>query len=196
MVKPDFAHVLSLFPEMITAQDGHEKQDCERAAAKRWLNRWSHLFTPFSVTFLGDDLFANQPLCQQISDLEQYYLFVCKPNSHIGLYRWLASLTLSSDSKRVWNGKHGEIWTWRWVNDVPIREGEDALRGNWCELHITHLEAAFIKRLYVAASRPRHLLCLAIHKDHISDEQIRALGSEGKGWRICDLSEKLANHNN
>lgn len=140
MVKPDFAHVLSLFPEMITPQDGHEKQDCERAAAKRWLNRWSHLFTPFSVTFLGDDLFANQPLCQQISDLEQYYLFVCKPDSHIGLYRWLTSLSLSSDSKRVWNGKHGEIWTWRWVNEVPIREGEDALHGNWCELHMTHEE--------------------------------------------------------
>jgi len=156
MVKPDFAHVLSLFPEMITPQDGHEKQDCERVAAKRWLKNWSHLFDPFSVTFLGDDLFSNQPLCQQINDLDQYFLFVCKPDSHVGLYRWLTSLTLSSDSKRIWNGKHGEIWTWRWVNDVPIREGDDALRGNWCELVITHEETG--KTLYHNSWFTNHLL--------------------------------------
>jgi len=31
--------VISLDPEFITPQDGYEKQDCEVAAAKRWLHR-------------------------------------------------------------------------------------------------------------------------------------------------------------
>jgi len=44
------------------------------------------------------------------------------------------------------------------------------------------IQASFLKRLYVAASRPRHLLCLALHMDNISDEQIKAL--HAKGWQI------------
>jgi hypothetical protein len=48
------------------------------------------------------------------------------------------------------------------------------------------LHAAFIKRLYVAASRPRHLLCLAMHKNHVSLVQRDALRK--KGWEFYDLS--------
>jgi hypothetical protein len=40
MVKPDGAHVLPLMPEFVVPQDGAEKQDCERNAAKRWLHKY------------------------------------------------------------------------------------------------------------------------------------------------------------
>ena len=59
MVNPESEHVLTCFPEMVTPQDGAEKQDCERNAGKRWLEKWSHLFKPQSITYLGDDLFCN-----------------------------------------------------------------------------------------------------------------------------------------
>ena len=36
---PNFAEVISLPPEFVTPQDGHEKQDCETAAAKRWISK-------------------------------------------------------------------------------------------------------------------------------------------------------------
>lgn len=140
MVQPSMEHVLACFPEMITPQDGAEKQDCERNAAKRWLSNWSHLFTPHSITYLGDDLFCNQPLCEQVIAQNQYFLFVCKPDSHVELYRWLTALTPNEQSQRRWNGRYGEIWRWRWVNQVPLRGGDDALLVNWCELLITHEE--------------------------------------------------------
>jgi hypothetical protein len=41
-------------------------------------------------------------------------------------------------SQRRWNGKHGEIWSYRFVNEVPLRVGDDAMNVNWCELVITH----------------------------------------------------------
>lgn len=41
---------------------------------------------------------------------------------------------------------------------------------------------AFMRKLYVASSRPRHLLCIAAHKDNISDEQIAQL--EALGWNV------------
>lgn len=138
MVQPGLEHVLTCFPEMITPQDGAEKQDCERNAGKRWLDRWSHLFAPESLTYLGDDLFCNQPFCEAVIARKQYFIFVCKPDSHVELYRWLAALTPEERTERRWNGKHGEIWRWQWVNQLPLRAGDDALLVNWCDLQITH----------------------------------------------------------
>jgi len=37
IVAPGQAQVMSLVPEFVVRQDGHDKQDCENAAAKRWL---------------------------------------------------------------------------------------------------------------------------------------------------------------
>lgn len=139
VVKPDSPHVLSLTPECIVPQDGQEKQDCERAAVKRWLQRHHGDYQPRTVTFLGDDLYANHPLCQLIDQTyQQFFIFVCQPDSHPHLFQWLESLTLETRSERRWNGRHGEIWSYRFVNQVPIRAGEDALLVNWLALTITH----------------------------------------------------------
>jgi hypothetical protein len=143
IVKPDSPHVLSLPPECIVPQDGHEKQDCERAAVKRWLEQHQGQFDPKSATFLGDDLYANQPLCQLIDQTyQQFFIFVCKPDSHRTLYQWVDSLAgvagLETRQERIWNGRHGEIWSYRFVNQIPLRAGEDAMLVNWLELTITH----------------------------------------------------------
>lgn len=38
-VSPKQKQVINLEPEFIKKQDGHQKQDCENAAVKRWLNK-------------------------------------------------------------------------------------------------------------------------------------------------------------
>ncbi len=43
----------------------------------------------------------------------------------------------------------------------------------------------FMRQLYVAMSRPKHLLCLAIRSIHINDEQKQCL--EEAGWRLRKL---------
>ncbi len=143
IVKPGWEQVLALPPECIVPQDGHEKQDCERAASKRWLAQHHEHFANHTITYLGDDWYANQPLCQLISETyHQSFIFVCKPDSHTGLYEWIALLDKNGGvetlSQRYWNGKHGEIWRYRFVNPIPLRNGNDALNVNWCELVITH----------------------------------------------------------
>jgi hypothetical protein len=142
-VKSGQAQVLPLPPEFIVPQDGREKQDCERVAAKRWLAQHHRHFSDHSVTYLGDDLYANQPVCQLIAETyRQFFIFVCKPESHTSLYEWLDFLektnSLEKVSQRHWNGKHGELWQYRFAQQVPLRNGEDALPVNWLELIITH----------------------------------------------------------
>jgi len=141
-VNPGQAQVLPLPPEFIVPQDGQEKQDCERNAAKRWLERQGRRFEAYSVTYLGDDLHSNQPLCQLIAEThQQFFIFVCKPESHEGLYQWLDFLekngSLETMTQRHWNGKRGELWRYRFALQVPLRNGDDALLVNWFELVIT-----------------------------------------------------------
>jgi len=138
MVAPDISQVLALPPEFISPQDGHDKQDCERAASKRWVEQHAAHYVGCQAILLGDDLYANQPLCEVILDHQLHFLFVCKPETHQTLYEALDQVeTLTI---RYWNGQRGENWTYRFANRLPLRAGEDALLVNWFELHIVHAD--------------------------------------------------------
>jgi hypothetical protein len=163
-VKPGQAQVLPLPPEFITPQDGQEKQDCERVAAKRWLVHQHRHFSEHSVTYLGDDLYANQPLCQLLAETyQQFFIFVCKPESHTGLYEWIDFLgqthNLEKVTQRHWNGKRGEMWHYRFAQQVPLRNGQDALLVNWLELVIAHENTGEI--LYQSSFVTNHAITAA-----------------------------------
>lgn len=141
IVKPGLPHVVPLEPVFIEPQDGATKQDCEQTAAKRWVQQYGAHYAAYRVTLLGDDLYCHQPLCQLALEQHLDVIFVCKPDSHLHLYEWLAFLAAANPiptlTRRHWNGRFAERWTYRFVNGVPLRAGADALLVNWCELVIT-----------------------------------------------------------
>jgi hypothetical protein len=137
---PNCAEVISLPPEFVTPQDGHEKQDCETAAAKRWISKHRHLFQGQAITLLGDDLYSRQPMCQHCLDAEMNFIFTCLPSSHSSLYEWLDYLEKNGEVQHLRTkhrkGKSIEIYTYRFVNQIPLREQEPSLLVNWCELTV------------------------------------------------------------
>jgi len=142
VVHPKQTEVLPFIPEFIRPQDGVEKQDSEIAAAKRWLQRHKPWLQEQAAVILGDDLFSHQPFCELLIAAELGFILVCKPDSHTLLYEWIEGMErggkLAEVTQRVWNGRHGEIWRYRYALDVPLRAGDDGLRVNWCDLTITH----------------------------------------------------------
>jgi hypothetical protein len=146
VVNPDQPHVLPLEPEFIVPQDGATKQDCELTAAKRWLQRCGSHYAAYRLTLLGDDLYCHQPFCQLVLKYQLNFIFVCKPDSHVQLYEWLTFLQagpgeqLPTLTRRHWNGRFAEIWTYRYINEVPLRAGEAPLFVNWVELLITRAD--------------------------------------------------------
>ena len=137
---PNCAEVISLPPEFVTPQDGHEKQDCETAAAKRWISKHRHLFQGQALTLLGDDLYSRQPMCQHCLDAGMNFIFTCLPSSHSSLYEWLDYLEKNGEVQHLTTkhrkGKSIEIYTYRFVNQIPLREQEPSLLVNWCELTV------------------------------------------------------------
>ncbi len=142
IVAPGRAEVIALRPEFMTPQDGHSKQDCEIAAAKRWLAENATRYLDGAVTLLGDDLYAHQPFCRQTLLHGYHFLFVCKPESHATLYQWVNLLQPGPDlgtlTQRVKAGRQWHTYTYRYAHQVPLAEGADALKVNWCEVTVTN----------------------------------------------------------
>lgn len=138
VVSPKQSHVIPLAPEFITPQDGHDKQDCELAAASRWLQREGQGLAAHNITILGDDLFSHQPHCEAIKAQNMHFILVCKKDSHATLYEWLADFErenqLETVTKTRWDGKHRIVDHYRLMNHLPLRDSDDAMMVNWCEL--------------------------------------------------------------
>jgi len=137
---PGNNNVIPLQPEFITPQDGHEKQDCENTAAKRWIRQYSSEYSQFGFTILGDDLYCKQPLCNLILEKGFDFILVCKPDSHKTLYQWINGLNsndIDTLTVKRWTGKRHEFDTYRFVNQVPLKDAADALHINWCEVTTT-----------------------------------------------------------
>jgi hypothetical protein len=160
IVAPRLGEVISLAPEFITPQDGHQKQDCEIAAAKRWVASHACDFGEQKVTLLGDDLYSHQPMCEDVINAQMNFIFTCLPDSHPALYDWLTYLDGIGDvhilEVRQRNKSVQEIYRYRFINEIPLRDTQPSLDVNWCELTITRESDA--KVLYHNAFVTRHLL--------------------------------------
>lgn len=115
-------------------QDGQAKQDCERAAGKRWLRTHAAQVAPHGVTLLGDDLYSNQPFCALVLQYGCDFIFTCKPDSHTTLYDriafWHATDAIAAYEGRHFNGRFTEVTMVRYINDVRLRSDDDALLIN------------------------------------------------------------------
>jgi hypothetical protein len=160
IVAPEQSQVISLAPEFIRPQDGQEKQDCEVAAAKRWLKTHRSEFKGQPITLLGDDLYSHQPMCEEILAVGMNFIFTCLETSHTGLYDWLKYLDGLDEVKRLeikqWNKNSREVYSYQYVNGIPLRDSQPAMKVNWCKL--IHTRESDGKILYENAFISRHEL--------------------------------------
>ncbi len=141
VVSPGHSEVVTLKPEFILKQDGHEKQDCEIAAAKRWLSKHAQQYAEGNSTLLGDDIYAHQPFCRQALLHGFHFLFTCKPSSHTRLTAWVEGLEESKQisfwrEQRKDKRNRRETREYRWSHGIPLTSGENPLKVNWLEVRI------------------------------------------------------------
>lgn len=167
LVAPGLSQVISLEPEFITPQDGHDKQDCENAAAKRWISGHARAEQDPPVTLLGDDLYCNQPICETVLNHGYHFIFVCKRTSHQELYEWVDYLEgigeVPSLTTSRWDGKRRLDYHYRYLNRVPLRAKVPAMEVHWCELTVTDPQQSQL--IYYNA----FATCHEIHDQNVED---------------------------
>jgi len=136
LVAPGHNRVVPLEPEFVVPQDGHDKQDCESMAARRWLAAHGPSYARLNPVYLGDDLYSRQPICQAVQATGGHFLFVCKPSSHPTIEEYLTGVELSELTQRVKRGRQRLTYTCRWLCDVPLRADADAMTVNWLMIEI------------------------------------------------------------
>jgi hypothetical protein len=185
VVAPGHAMVLPLMPQFIAPQDGAEKQDCERNAAKRWLATHAAHLAELRPVYLGDDLFACQPIAEAITEAGGDFLLTAKPASHKTLYDFMQgaarnerSITQKTAGKRL-------TYRYRWFEGVPLRDSTDAMRVNWLGITITNAngkvayENAFVTSLPVTTDTVAELVACARARWKIENESFNVLKSNG-----------------
>jgi Transposase DDE domain len=135
LIHPDFREVIPLMPEPIIKQDGTEKNDCERNAAKRFIAklRQDHPHLKFIIT--EDSLSSNAPHIETLHDHGCHYILGVKEGDHAYLFKQVQA---AEEAGRVTSyDRHdraaGVVHRFRFVNDMPLNESRSDVRVNFIE---------------------------------------------------------------
>lgn len=186
LVAPGHAQVLPLPPEFIVPQDGAEKQDCERNAAKRWLATHGPRMAPHRPIYLGDDLFACQPIVEAIQSRGGSFILTCKPASHQTIAEYLDGAELQ-EHRFTTPGPPGKRSTqiYRWLAGVPLRASADALAVNWFSIEIRNSNGkrtyynSFVTDLTITAHNIAEIAACGRARWKIENETFNVLKTNG-----------------
>ncbi|WP_428487676.1 transposase [Rhodopila sp.] len=172
-------------PEFIAPQDGAEKQDCERNAAKRWLATHANRVKDLQLIYLGDDLFACQPIAAAITAAGGDFLLTAKPASHKALYDFMQGATRAAHTVKQKVAGKPLTYRYRWFKQAPLRAGKDALLVNWIGVTIADAKSkvtydnAFVTSLPVTRDTVAELVACARARWKIENESFNVLKSNG-----------------
>ncbi len=173
VVAPGHARVVPLYPEFITPRDGAEKQDCERNAVQRWHASHAARLRVLRPIYLGDDLFACQPIVEMLAKARDDFILTCKPASHKALFDFIDGAEFERREQKIRKGKKVETRRYRWIESAPIRDGADAALVNFIAFEIVDAKG----RVTYATS---WVTSLPVNSDNVAD--IAACGRAR--WKI------------
>ena len=135
LIHPDKREVMPLMPEPIIKQDGTEKNDCERNAAKRFFTKFRQDYPDLKVIVTEDSLSSNAPHIEMLHDHDVHYLWGVKEGDHAFLFQQVAQ---AEQAGRVTyyerdDAKKGVQHRFRFVSDMSLNASNAALRVNFLE---------------------------------------------------------------
>ena len=178
---PNMKVALPLEPELIIPQDGHEKQDCERAASKRWINKYGTYYAGQRAILLGDDIFACEPICNATQATGMDFIFTCKPDSHKALYDFIDR---AKPEIVIVKGKRGRTTTYRFFNEIPIN-GSYKFMVNWCSVEEKNkageiiYKNAFVTNLLITKGNVEEIARCGRTRWKIENEGFNTLKNQG-----------------
>ena len=135
LIHPDRREVIPLMPEPIVKQDGTEKNDCEREAAKRLIVKLRQDHPHLQLIVTEDSLSSNAPHIQVLHDHHVHYILGVKEGDHASLF---AQVAAAEQAGRVTYydrdaPETGLRHRFRFVSDVPLNASHADLRVNFLE---------------------------------------------------------------
>ena len=133
IVHPEQKAVIPLAPEPIIKQDGETKNDCERNAAKRFLEKLRQDHPRLPLIIVEDGLAANAPHIRELERHDLRYIIGVKQGDHGFLFDTVEQAQAEGRTSEFEIEEEGVIHRFRFLNDVPLNESNQDVRVNFLE---------------------------------------------------------------
>ena len=150
LVHPDLKQVIPLAPEAIIKQDGDNKNDCERNAGKRLLEKIRDEHPHKKLIVVEDGLASNAPHIRLLKRLNTRFILGAKPDDHQHLFDEVSkaeaagrvtTLRWTDDTKK--EAVQCEI---RFVNQLPLNKSNADLLVNFLQYTESASDGSILKR--------------------------------------------------
>ena len=133
LVHPDKETVIPLAPEAIIKQDGEQKNDCERNAAKRFMAqlRTDHPDEPFIIT--EDALSANAPHIRELKKHNLRFILGVKAGDQAFLFAQVEQARQAGQTTEYETILKGVTHRFRFINQIRLNASNQDVRVNFIE---------------------------------------------------------------
>ena len=128
IVHPDLKEVIPLAPEPIQKQDGSTKNDCERNAARRLLEKIRREHPRLKLIVVEDGLSSNGPHVRDLIDYGMHFLLGVQPGDHAFLFAQVEAARREGRSPKLTRQEKGITCEVSWVWGVALNESNQDLR--------------------------------------------------------------------
>lgn len=133
IVHPSQTTVLPLMPEPIMRRDGAKKNDCERNASKRFLEKLRQDHPQLPMLIVEDSLSSNAPHLQELQRHNLRFILGVKPGDHKFLFEQVAQAKADERSTSFASQEKAGTHCFHFVNQVPLNEANAELLVNFLE---------------------------------------------------------------
>jgi hypothetical protein len=188
LVHPDHKQVIPFAPEPIVQQDGDNKNDCERYASKRLLQKIRDEHPNLQLIVVEDGLASNAPHIRLLKSLWMHFLLGAKPDDHEHLFDEVSK----ADAE-------GRVTTIRWTHDndadvqceirfvynLPLNKSNPDLRVNFLQYIEYGSDGQIRKRfswvtdLTITHDNARHLVQGGRARWKVENETFNTLKNQG-----------------
>jgi hypothetical protein len=145
LVHPDFPEVIPLAPEPIQRQDGQQKNDCERNAARRWLQRFRRDHPHLPVIIIEDALSSNAPHIRDLQAARCHFILGVKPGDHQHLFEQVVARgeVGQVETFDVTDPVTGTQHSYLFVHGVSLNEANQEVQVNFLQYVQTDADGTF-----------------------------------------------------
>lgn len=133
IIHPDLPQVLPLMPEPIQRVDGEAKNDCERNAAKRFLEHLKADYPHWVFTITEDALSPNAPHIREIRQYGYHFILGVKAGDHAYLFEQVARARQEGRTTEYEVRQGKIVHRFSFVNGMPLNESNSDVLVNLVE---------------------------------------------------------------
>jgi len=135
-VNPYNKIVIPVCPELIHRQDGSNKNDCERNAAKRFLIKLRKDHPRMKIILVEDGLSSNGPHILELKEHGYRFILGAKPGDHVSLFEAVRKAEadgLVTEHRHIDPKNRKKVLFYRFINGVALNDANPDLLVNFIE---------------------------------------------------------------